>query len=283
MTFLTFYDYGRFDVILLFLAFFSLLLIRYIKIAACLLIPALMCIGILTHEAFLFYYIPFLIAWSIFYWDHNVKKTYFLPFCIILGMVMSLYLLFLMRKDIPDGGEIAAYIAERNHFGHIPEHEVTIGAYAGENEETKTYFKHFISMFDSGVIINFLTGILVFSACCVLPGYILYSLHQHVQSRKEKYKIILLALSCLSPLTLCIIALDFGRWFAVSLWCIYMCCFSLFDLYRDWKVPISNKLLYYQIILLAVLHISEPCELNFNRFWCFLSDKINKVLIFLVS
>ena len=105
-----------------------------------------------------------------------------------------------------------------------------------------------------------------FAVCIILPIWIFKKLFDAGNDRQEKWKTVLLFLASLSPLGLCVIAFDFGRWCTAAMWCVFLTLFSLISVYHDRKISIPPGLMIFQIILLAVFSMGKCTELCFWRF-----------------
>ena len=268
-TYLAFFDFGRLDILLLALAFAAVLLIRSHRRCALVLIPGIITAGVLIHEAFWFFYVPTIFAWSVFYVNRSDKKSFLLPAGVVLGCVVSLGLLFLMRKNMPGGSEIMSFLASKNQLTHTSDSIMSFSMYAGDGVKPKSYLDHFNEVFftPSAVMLKDLRASLsAFAVCMILPVWIFKKVFDAGNDRQEKLKTVLLFLASLSPLGLCVIAFDFGRWCTAGMWCVFLTLFSLISIYHDRKISIPQGLMIFQIILLAVLAMGKCTELCFWRF-----------------
>ena len=268
-TYLAFFDFGRLDILLLALAFAAILLIRSHWRCALVLIPGMITAGVLIHEAFCFYYVPTIFAWSVFYIRRDDKKSFLLPGCVSLGCIVSLCLLFLMRKNMPGGSEIMSFMAGKNQLSQTSDSIMSFSMYAGDGVKPKSYLDHFNEVFftPSAVMLKDLKASLsAFAVCIILPVWIFKKLFDAGNDRQEKLKTFLLFLASLSPLGLCVIAFDFGRWCTAAMWCVFLTLFSLISVYHDRKISIPPVLMIFQLILLAVISMGKCTELCFWRF-----------------
>lgn len=268
-TYMAFFDFGRLDLFLLALAFAAILLIRSHWHCALVLIPGIITAGVLIHEVFWFYYVPTIFAWSVFYVRRNDKKSFLLLGCVVLGCVVSLCLFLLMRKNMPGGSEIMSFMASKNQPVQTSESIMSFSMHAGDGAKPKSYLDHFNEVFfmPSAVMLKDLKASLsAFAVCIILPVWIFKKLFDAGNDRQEKWKTVLLFLASLSPLGLCVIAFDFGRWCTAAMWCIFLTLFSLLSVYRDRRIGIPWGLMIFQIILLAVMSMGKCSELCFWRF-----------------
>lgn len=268
-TYMAFFDFGRLDIILLALAFAAILLIRSRWRCALVLIPVMITAGVLIHEVFWFFYVPTIFAWSVFYVRTSDKKSFLLPVCIVLGCVVSLGLFFLMRKNMPGGGEIMSFMSGKNQLAHTSDSIMSFSMYAGDGVKPKSYLDHFNEVFfttSASMLKDLRASLSAFAVCIILPVWIFKKLFDAGNDRQEKLKTVLLFLASLSPLGLCVIAFDFGRWCTAAMWCVFLTLFSLISVYHDRKISIPPGLMIFQIILLAVLAMGKCTELCFWRF-----------------
>ena len=141
--------------------------------------------------------------------------------------------------------------------------------YAGDGLQTKSYLDHFHELFGrlrNELWSDFATSLISFSACMILPFYIFRKIRNGENGRLGKYKIILLFLAALSPLGLCMIGIDFGRWCSAAMWCVFLSGFSLLSIYKNRDIDLPRLLVICQIILLAVICTGRSTELEFIRF-----------------
>ena len=141
--------------------------------------------------------------------------------------------------------------------------------YAGDGVKPKSYLDHFHEVFftTSAVLLKDLkASLFAIAACMVFPVWIFKEIFDAGNDRQEKMKTVLLFLASLSPLCLCVIAIDFGRWCVAAMWCVFLTLFSLISIYNDRKIRIPPGLMIWQIILLAVFAMGKCTELCFWRF-----------------
>ncbi len=162
-----------------------------------------------------------------------------------------------------------SFMSDKNQVSQTSDSIISFSIYAWDGVKPKSYLDHFNEVFftPSAVMLKDLRASLsVFAVCMILPVWIFKKVFDAGNDRQEKLKTVLLFLASLSPLGLCVIAFDFGRWCTAAMWCIFLTLFSLISVYHDRKISIPPGLMIFQIILLAVLSMGKCTELCF---WLF--------------
>lgn len=250
--FFPFWDFGRFDVYLLMIAFvICLLLFNRKKLLASLVILCLFPVGVMIHEVFLFLYAPLMIAWSFYQIEPRKALSYLPVTASVLGSVAAVCILYIMRQNMPSGNEIIVWLTANNNSdiakAMIP--------YAGNENEAMSYGTHFSEIWRNFFTWNWsriLTGGCFFLLSSLLPLYIIRQTFIQEKDRFAKCKIFVLAGGSLFPILAGVIAYDFGRWYAASWFCLMLTAFFLLKEKKEMEYPVSPKmktLLIWSILL----------------------------------
>ena len=169
---------------------------------------------------------------------------------------------------MPSGSSIEKFITEKNQLTQTSEYILSISLYAGKGVKAKSYLEHFREIFchiHPETLKSLVTSLFMFAGCLILPVHIFRKISEVTQTRQEKYKILFLFLSALSPLGLCVIGIDFGRWCSTAMWCFFLSEFSLFSLYNDREIRIPRDMLTFQILLFVFFYAcTDSCtEITF--------------------
>jgi hypothetical protein len=206
---------GQYDQVMIGILFFS---VSVYKKASALIFDLA---GLLVHEAYLFLRLPFLLFEMIYFLKNRQKQKSIKAIQILTVASISIGFMImssnLVRRDRSE--------LESNYFRlypHLPTHNLNNlqafdpmakdATFAFQMSRMATYYKR----------TDFITYLIPMSVCLVVVGLLTF-LYSDQVGKQKKMDIFFSIASFLSPLLLCFIGLDYGRWlnFAFISWACY--------------------------------------------------------------
>ena len=278
----SFSDLGRFDIYLLLLTMTAGILLFHAPPWTRFLVPFLIPIGVMIHEAFLFLFIPAIWSWSFLQVRQKQLKSAILPGIILLSIFFSVLLLMTMRQNMPSGTTIHAHLTNATQI--FPWTEKIGYDYAGNGDSIRTYKDHFLSVRNwlckDGNFYAMLLSLLLWALLVYCPMYFLSTLLVQQKDRLGKLQILFLMAAGITPLSLMMIGIDYGRWMAASFWCLIL---TVFFLYQEREprfvepIFIRRKEIVFLIIVCS-LTMGESKLYYFNHFTMIFGQKINALI-----
>ena len=227
-------NFARFDIFLFAITLFSVISIfrdSYWKYLVLLLVPA----GVMIHEIFLILFLPLICATAFYKTEWKNNRSILYLFLLFLSCMGSLYILFLMRKNMPSAEVLDALCVKNNNMGNMD--KLGIAIYAD-----KTYLQHLSYAFRSTMLTDYALGyivsIFVFLAAGFYPFTLWKKAYQNLPPEEKalRWKFIFLLIAALIPNLACIIATDHARWQTAFLLDINL---AVFLLYSDEKLSLK--------------------------------------------
>lgn len=282
LSWLSFFELGRFDIYLLLLTMTAGVILFHAPPWTRFLIPFLIPIGVMIHEAFLFLFVPVIWSWSFLQVRQKQLKSAILPGIMLLSIFFSVLLLMTMRQNMPSGTTIHAHLASASPI--FPWIEKIEYDYAGNRDSVLTYKDHFLCVWNwlcnDGNFYAMLLSLLFWALLVYCPMYFLSLLLVQQKDRLGKLQIFFLMAAGIAPLSLMIIGVDYGRWMAASFWCLIL---TVFFLYQEREprftepVFIRRKEIVFLIIVCS-LAMGESKTWYFNHFTMIFGQKINSLI-----
>jgi hypothetical protein len=239
------YDIGRFDQFLLIITFVCMIMICRLKTLSYFLLPLLIVLGLLIHEAFLFMFIPLIFAYYI-YKRRMVKRE--LAFLFLLGglAICSTYIIGTRGMVTTMGYE--------EYYSNLKEGEKALVSEGASNIPFRGLKDNLEYSFarnrDKNFFLDHMIFLIALSPTIFLFGKIFKAL---VRNRKE----LLLAFSALTPLLLYLLGHDFARWWGLAITNAFI-VISLLALKKSSsekleKACIENKHLIINAIIISLV------------------------------
>ena len=279
---LSFSDLGRFDIYLLLLTMTAGILFFHAPPWTRFLIPFLIPIGVMIHEAFLFLFVPVIWSWSFLQVRQKQLKSAILPGIILLSILFSVFLLIIMRQNMPSGTAIHSHLTSASQI--FPWIEKIGYDYAGNRDSILTYKDHLLMVWNwlcnDGNFYAMLLSLLFWALLVYCPMYFLSTLLVQQKDRLGKLQILFLMAAGIAPLSLMMIGVDYGRWMAASFWCLIL---TVFFLYQEREPRFAEPIFIRRkeivfLIIVCSLAMGESQVWYFNHFTMIFGKKISALI-----
>ena len=220
-------NFARLDLFLFAITLFSVIAIfkdSPFKYLVLLLVPA----GVMIHEIFLILFLPLICATAFYKTEWKNRRSILYLFLLFLSCMASLYILYLMRKNMPSAEVLDALCVKNNNMG--TDGRTGIAIYAD-----KTYLQHIVYAFKSTMLTDYALGytvsFLIFLAAGFYPFTLWKKAYQSLPQEEKllRWKFIFLLIAALIPNLACLIATDHCRWQTAFLLDINLMIFLLFS------------------------------------------------------
>lgn len=280
------YHFARLDVFLFGITLFSVLTIfkdSCWKYLALFLVPA----GVMIHEIFLILFLPFICATAFYKTRWKDKESCLYLALLFLSCMLSIYLLYLMRKNMPSAEVLDALCIKNNNMGKMENPGIAIYA-------DKTYLQHFVYAFKSTMLTDYALGYIVSFFVFLAAGFYPFTLWKKAfQSLPEKekllrWKFLFLLAGALIPNLACLIATDHSRWQTAFLLNINLLVFLLLsDKELALKLPGPSRktaqwILYFSILAMVSGMTTECHFSNILTGICLKAARVFKYFCFLL-
>jgi hypothetical protein len=207
--------------------------------------------GLLVHEAYLFLRLPFIVFNLISSLSKRGKERKFNLFTLFsLGAIVSEFIIMISNWARRDRA-----VLEKNYevlYPHLPVHNLNhLRAFDPIAKEATIGFQvnQMITSYHRG---DFRVYLLLMFGCGMMIGLLTY-LFNNLKGRPKRMDIIFSLGSFLSPLLLCFVGLDYGRWinFAFITWICYYVLFRQ-KLFSD--AILSTNCLYGMLMAAYIIY-----------------------------
>ncbi|MCX8131535.1 MAG: hypothetical protein N3I35_15760 [Clostridia bacterium] len=246
-------NFGRFDVFMILITIICLVVLsikRHIWI-----IPVLMTLGMLIHEAFLFMYAPIILAATLFsfFWNGKSKS-------ILINFGVSAFTLlssFLVLQLFGKAGNLELSVFSEKIQAHadfpIAKDMLNMEYYFSTKEHI-SYVLEFL------VRHNMVFG-LIFALMILIPTFLLFKYAWSYVFKKytsQRLVFMLLCLATAGPFILCTIGIDYGRWLSSFIFANFLIIFYLiYNKVIDIKELSKrfSKSFYYIYLLIMIMYV----------------------------
>ncbi len=241
------FDSGRFDVICLLLSLLSILVIaRTSKIVACFVVPLLLIISLLVHEASLFMYVPLVFA----YWIYREPEPSLLPYkALTLGLLIAVTYLISTHGLVLNQSFEEHMQALKSVYGDLVVAGSVIVLHKGTLAENIEFTIE--NALNLRYAVNHIIVMVVLTPLAILLWKVV-KIDIPAKTKTNKLRLLLI-LSAFGPMLLIPIAIDHFRWWSLALTNLFLVLSILALEDKDYSRNINNVFSKHSRLALFVL------------------------------